>query len=351
MSCSAILNRDALAGGTVPIDAERSRAGDREAGRDAARPAADRDRLRHSSGGERQHDARGQGGDDLSRPRPARFRAARVRRQWRRACASSWRASLQIRRVIVPPARRRVQRDRPARSPMSSSTLAQALALAHAPRCDLDKVEQRFRDAARRRSPGSSAHAREERRLHARGRPALRRPGVRTDRAGRRTASSTRRRWPSSSACSSGSTRRTYGHAFRGTYADRDRHAARHRLASPPGARASQRAHAGRACRPERPRARSISVPSTASATRRSSRATRSAEELRAGPLIIEEYEGTTVVPPDCAARLDERGNIVIEVALERVTEQACAATTSIPSCSRCSRTASTRSPTRWRSC
>jgi N-methylhydantoinase A len=34
----------------------------------------------------------------------------------------------------------------------------------------------------------------------------------------------------------------------------------------------------------------------------------------RAGPLIVEEYEGTTVVPPDCAARLDQAGNIVIEL-------------------------------------
>ena len=30
--------------------------------------------------------------------------------------------------------------------------------------------------------------------------------------------------------------------------------------------------------------------------------------ELRAGPFIVEEYEGTTVVPPDCAARLDASG-------------------------------------------
>jgi N-methylhydantoinase A len=36
--------------------------------------------------------------------------------------------------------------------------------------------------------------------------------------------------------------------------------------------------------------------------------------KLRAGPLIVEEYEGTTVVPPNCAARLDDAGNIVIEV-------------------------------------
>ena len=31
------------------------------------------------------------------------------------------------------------------------------------------------------------------------------------------------------------------------------------------------------------------------------------------GPLVIEEYEGTAVVPPDCSARLDSVGNIVIE--------------------------------------
>ena len=32
------------------------------------------------------------------------------------------------------------------------------------------------------------------------------------------------------------------------------------------------------------------------------------------GPLVIEEYEGTAVVPPDCSARLDGVGNIVIEL-------------------------------------
>ncbi|MBV9860424.1 MAG: hydantoinase/oxoprolinase family protein [Alphaproteobacteria bacterium] len=33
----------------------------------------------------------------------------------------------------------------------------------------------------------------------------------------------------------------------------------------------------------------------------------------RRGPLVIEEYEGTTVVPPDWLARLDRHGNIVLE--------------------------------------
>ena len=34
----------------------------------------------------------------------------------------------------------------------------------------------------------------------------------------------------------------------------------------------------------------------------------------RPGPLIVEEYDATTVVPPGCAARRDEWDNIVIEV-------------------------------------
>ena len=34
----------------------------------------------------------------------------------------------------------------------------------------------------------------------------------------------------------------------------------------------------------------------------------------RSGPLIIEEYEGTCVVPPDCTARLDGHGNVIIEL-------------------------------------
>ena len=36
--------------------------------------------------------------------------------------------------------------------------------------------------------------------------------------------------------------------------------------------------------------------------------------ENRDGPLLIEEYDTVTVVPPGCTARRDDRGNIVIEV-------------------------------------
>jgi N-methylhydantoinase A len=37
-------------------------------------------------------------------------------------------------------------------------------------------------------------------------------------------------------------------------------------------------------------------------------------EAARRGPLIIEEYEGTAVVPPDGTARLDAVGNVVIDL-------------------------------------
>ena len=36
--------------------------------------------------------------------------------------------------------------------------------------------------------------------------------------------------------------------------------------------------------------------------------------EARTGPFVIEEYEGTCVVPPDCNARLDRLGNVIIEL-------------------------------------
>jgi len=32
----------------------------------------------------------------------------------------------------------------------------------------------------------------------------------------------------------------------------------------------------------------------------------------RPGPLLLDEYDATTLVPPGCAARLDAHGNIVI---------------------------------------
>ena len=43
----------------------------------------------------------------------------------------------------------------------------------------------------------------------------------------------------------------------------------------------------------------------------------------RAGPFIIEEYEGTCVVPPDCTARLDRLGNVIIELPATSATSPA----------------------------
>jgi N-methylhydantoinase A len=34
----------------------------------------------------------------------------------------------------------------------------------------------------------------------------------------------------------------------------------------------------------------------------------------RQGPIIIDEYDATVVVPPDCAASLDQWNNIIIDV-------------------------------------
>ena len=38
--------------------------------------------------------------------------------------------------------------------------------------------------------------------------------------------------------------------------------------------------------------------------------------EAKEGPMIIEEYEGTVVVPPNCSARIDSQGNIVIALSI-----------------------------------
>ncbi|SMO80309.1 hydantoinase/oxoprolinase family protein [Paracoccus laeviglucosivorans] len=50
------------------------------------------------------------------------------------------------------------------------------------------------------------------------------------------------------------------------------------------------------------------------------------AQGPRQGPAIIEEYEGTTILPPDCTASLDRQGNIVVTLptmAHARATEAA----------------------------
>ncbi len=106
MSCSAISIRVALAGGTVPIDAELARARDRpsRSRRRSARRPASRRRTASIAVANADDDARGEGRLDLSRPRSARLRAVRLRRQRRRASPATSRASWRCREVIVPPA-------------------------------------------------------------------------------------------------------------------------------------------------------------------------------------------------------------------------------------------------------
>ncbi|WP_116599791.1 hydantoinase/oxoprolinase family protein [Primorskyibacter marinus] len=49
--------------------------------------------------------------------------------------------------------------------------------------------------------------------------------------------------------------------------------------------------------------------------------------KAQSGPLIIEEYEGTTIVPPDCKVHIDQTGNIIIALPRQvRLTQSAEAA-------------------------
>ncbi|MDO6458797.1 hydantoinase/oxoprolinase family protein [Celeribacter halophilus] len=41
----------------------------------------------------------------------------------------------------------------------------------------------------------------------------------------------------------------------------------------------------------------------------------------RSGPAIIEEYEGTTIVPPDCSAQIDAKGNIIVTLPVSATTK------------------------------
>ena len=69
-----------------------------------------------------------------------------------------------------------------------------------------------------------------------------------------------------------------------------------------------------RPCPPRGSRGRRTSARSTESATRRCCVASTCAKSHWPGPLVIEEYDATVVVPPGCSAARDVLGNIVIEV-------------------------------------
>ena len=75
------LNAGRLGGGAITLDPRRSREALDQRRRDAARPVGRGGLLRHPHARRRDDDARGQGGHHLSRPRPTRLHALRVRRQ------------------------------------------------------------------------------------------------------------------------------------------------------------------------------------------------------------------------------------------------------------------------------
>jgi N-methylhydantoinase A len=106
----------------------------------------------------------------------------------------------------------------------------------------------------------------------------------------------------------------TYGHAFRGTYAIETVTLRATGSVTPEGVQTSVRARA--AAMPESRRSVYFGPQHGERDTPVIARGALD-EKPRAGPLIIEEYEGTTVVPPNCAARLDAAGNIVIDVGRE----------------------------------
>jgi len=104
---------------------------------------------------------------------------------------------------------------------------------------------------------------------------------------------------------------RTYGHAFRGTYAMETVTLRVTGSVTPEGVQTSVRTRAS-----DQPESRRSVYFGPEYGERDTPILARNAlnDQPRAGPLIVEEYEGTAVVPPNCAARLDAAGNIVIEV-------------------------------------
>ena len=104
---------------------------------------------------------------------------------------------------------------------------------------------------------------------------------------------------------------RTYGHAFSGTYATETVTLRVTGSVTPEGVQTSVRTRAS-----DQPESRRSVYFGPEYGERDTPILARNAlnDQPRAGPLIVEEYEGTAVVPPNCAARLDAAGNIVIEV-------------------------------------
>ena len=271
------LNREALCGGTVPIDAERSRAAIMKRiaeplGRSLIETAYGIHLVANANMMRAIKAVTTYRGRD-----PRDFSLYRLRRQWRRARASSWRARCKSRMVIVPPAAGVFS----AIGLLTANVelmLAQALPVAHA-RDGSRQGRAGLRARWKIRSPRQLGYRATRVYVPARRRPALRRPGLRADGARRRTASSTRPRCRTRTAASSWSTSGPTATPSAGPMRWRRSRCASPASVTPEGVQ-TQRADATRAIS-RRADGRSISVRSTASATRRSCRAARSTAAAR----------------------------------------------------------------------
>ena len=280
-------------------------------GRDARRAAARDDGARCGVGdpcrGDRQHDARGQGRVDVPRPRSARLRTDGLRRQ-RGNFRGRTGAPVADRDRADSARGRRVQRDR-------SGGRADAIrADARVPAPAFGGRPRPFARYVRGAGAGRSRDAWQ------------RIPKSWTSLITRRCAMSGRR-----SSCRSWWTRGRRVRRKSPGWAPRSRWNTSGPTAIVPTTTPTSRwspcrswAPSGRASRTStgsrcasvarwpRPSASVFSAPKRACNERPViDRAGLGAQPL-AGPLVIEEYEGTTVVPPGAAASLDGHGNIVI---------------------------------------
>ena len=182
------------------------------------------------------------------------------------------------------------------------------------PRRDRSAPGTRWRGRRASSSPRKGSAATRAR-LQALGRAALQGPELRADRAGARRADR-RSAWSRISRRRSAQEHeRTYGH--RAGPEEPVELVAIQLVGSGPARRAAacrervQSSRAGAAA--ARRRARPISAPSTAGSRRRCC-AARTSRPARDGPLIVEEYDATCLVPPGARAERDAAGNIVIEL-------------------------------------
>ncbi len=106
---------------------------------------------------------------------------------------------------------------------------------------------------------------------------------------------------------------RRYGHAFHGEYPLEIVNLRLVGTVEPEGARSLARVRATAKAAPESGRRVYFGPETGAMETPIMPRAGLS-EAPRRGPAIIEQYEGTVVVPPDCSVRLDDNGSIVIDL-------------------------------------